>query len=211
MSEDIADQFHATDQVLADKCRITKGTVPGLLVPGGGRPRPETNAATNAAKAAVSARSNRAPARRGLLRPRLPESKTKAMKYVCIKTPASMGGWELTPTLPPLDVKVNAQIQRSTTELNASNGESRKMLAGDLLRCFSCNLVRSVDGAQSGFYARPGTCRSGGSMKEASARILRTQARRLPALRLGGKRRARIQCSVALTRTSADPPGFGNS
>jgi hypothetical protein len=41
-----------------------------------------------------------------------------------------MRGWELNPTLPPLDVKVNAQIQRFTTEINASNGESRKMLAG---------------------------------------------------------------------------------
>jgi hypothetical protein len=48
------------------------------------------------------------------------------MKKLCIKTPATMGGWELNPTLPPLDEKVNAQIQRFTTEINAPISESPK-------------------------------------------------------------------------------------
>jgi hypothetical protein len=58
------------------------------------------------------------------------------MKKLCIDTPAAMGGWELNPTLPPLDVKVNAQIQRFTAELNAPISESRKTAAGNSRRRF---------------------------------------------------------------------------
>jgi hypothetical protein len=61
------------------------------------------------------------------------------MKKLCIDTPAAMGGWELNPTLPPLDVKVNAQIQRFTAELNAPISESRKTTAENSRRGFSGN------------------------------------------------------------------------
>jgi len=50
-----------------------------------------------------------------------------------------MGGWELNPTLPPLDVKVNAQIQRFTAELNSPISESRKTTAENSRRGFSGN------------------------------------------------------------------------
>lgn len=45
----------------------------------------------------------------------------------------------MNPTLPPLDVKVNAQIQRFTTEINAPISGSRKTTAGISSRRFSCN------------------------------------------------------------------------
>jgi hypothetical protein len=61
------------------------------------------------------------------------------MKKLCIKTPATMGGWELNPTLPPLDVKVNAKIQRFTTEINAPISGSPKTTAGNSRRRFSGN------------------------------------------------------------------------
>jgi hypothetical protein len=70
------------------------------------------------------------------------------MKKLCIDTPAAMGGWEVNPTLPPLDVKVNAQIQRFTAEINAPISESRKTTAGISRRRFFPAIRGSVtDGA----------------------------------------------------------------
>lgn len=137
----------------------------------------------NAPRNAAAARSNRAPAWRGHLRLRLPEAKAKGMKKLCIKTPATMGGWELNPTLPPLDVKVNAQIQRFTTEINAPISGSSKTTAGNSRRRFSGN-SRLGDGRRRPHFQR-GSWPA--EVKEAPARIQGTQARRLPSAPVWGE------------------------